>query len=127
MYLTTKLIDGTFPDYERVIPSGNNRMMEVNCRAFAEAVDRVSAIATEKIRAVNGPCAGRYDAFSSQDSGSAVEEVEVGYDNEMEIGFNSLSAGHAGQIESGQEQFEMADAASPTIVRDVEDQARFMF
>ncbi len=125
--LTTKLIDGTFPDYERVIPSGNNRMMEVNCRAFAEAVDRVSTIATEKMRAVKMALAPGVMTLSasSQDSGSAVEEVEVGYDNEeMEIGFNSrYLLDIAGQIESGQAQFEMADAASPTIVRDVEDQS----
>src|SRR5260221_14473257 len=50
--LTTKLIDGTFPDYERVIPSGNDKMMEVDCRLFAQAVDRVATISTEKTRAV---------------------------------------------------------------------------
>src|SRR5882757_7933560 len=39
--LTSKLIDGTFPDYDRVIPTNNDRILEVSCKEFAEAVDRV--------------------------------------------------------------------------------------
>jgi len=46
--LTSKLIDGTFPDYDRVIPAGNDKILEVVCKDFAEAVDRVSTISTEK-------------------------------------------------------------------------------
>ena len=49
--LTSKLIDGTFPDYERVIPTGNDKILEVDRKTFAEAVDRVSTISTEKIAA----------------------------------------------------------------------------
>jgi hypothetical protein len=50
--LTSKLIDGTFPDYDRVIPAGNDKILEVDCKSFAEAVDRVSTISTERSRAV---------------------------------------------------------------------------
>ena len=50
--LTSKLIDGSFPDYERVIPTGNDKTLEINRKAFADAVDRVSTISTEKSRAV---------------------------------------------------------------------------
>src|ERR1700674_3928686 len=50
--LTSKLIDGTFPDYDRVIPSNNDKILEVDCKSFAEAVDRVSTISTERSRAV---------------------------------------------------------------------------
>ncbi|WP_425406917.1 DNA polymerase III subunit beta [Hwanghaeella sp.] len=123
--LTSKLIDGTFPDYERVIPAGNTKMMQVDCKAFSDAVDRVSTIATEKMRAVKMAIAPGIMTLSasSQDSGSAVEEIEIGYDNDaLEIGFNSrYLLDISGQIESGQARFEMADASSPTIVRDVED------
>ncbi|RVU36065.1 DNA polymerase III subunit beta [Hwanghaeella grinnelliae] len=123
--LTSKLIDGTFPDYERVIPSGNTKMMQVDCKAFSNAVDRVSTIATEKMRAVKMAIAPGTMTLSasSQDSGSAVEEIEIGYDDDaIEIGFNSrYLLDISGQIESGQARFEMADASSPTIVRDVED------
>ncbi len=50
--LTTKLIDGTFPDYGRVIPAGNDKMLVVPKSAFAAAVDRVSTISAERGRAV---------------------------------------------------------------------------
>jgi len=50
--LTSKLIDGTFPDYRRVIPEGNDKRLEVDAKVLADAVDRVSAISSEKSRAV---------------------------------------------------------------------------
>src|SRR5262249_42015616 len=50
--LVSKLIDGTFPDYERVIPTGNDKVLNVPCKEFAHAVDRVSTISTEKSRAI---------------------------------------------------------------------------
>lgn len=46
--LTSKLIDGTFPDYSRVIPTGNDKILKIDPRSFEEGVDRVSTIATEK-------------------------------------------------------------------------------
>ena len=123
--LTSKLIDGTFPDYERVIPTGNDKILQIDCKEFAKAVDRVSTTATEKMRAVKlALSAGTITlSASSQDSGTAVEELEVGYDKEsLEIGFNSrYLLDIATQIESGQAEFHLADSASPTIVRDADD------
>jgi len=123
--LTSKLIDGTFPDYERVIPTGNDKQMEVDCRLFADAVDRVSAISSEKSRAVKlalGESTLVLSA-SSPEHGSATEEIEVSYTGDsMEIGFNSaylLDIAH--QIESDNAQVSLADSASPTILREVGD------
>ena len=123
--LTSKLIDGTFPDYDRVIPTGNDKIMEVDRRLFAEAVDRVSAISSEKSRAVKLSLekGALTLSASSPESGSATEEIEVDYDDEaLEIGFNSrYLLDIASQIESEGAQFAMADGASPTIVREVGD------
>ncbi|MFC4350079.1 DNA polymerase III subunit beta [Fodinicurvata halophila] len=123
--LTSKLIDGTFPDYERVIPSGNDKTMSVDCKIFASAVDRVSTISTEKSRAVKlslGDGALTLSA-ASPESGSAEEEVAIQYDGPpIEIGFNSrylLDIAH--QIEGEGAEFTLADSSSPTIVRDVAD------
>jgi len=123
--LTSKLIDGTFPDYERVIPTGNDKIMDVDCRDFASAVDRVATISTERSRAVklalnNGTLVL---SATSPDAGSAVEEIEVDYGGgEIEIGFNSrYLLDITQQIEGGSAQFVMSDAGSPTIVRDVGD------
>ncbi len=123
--LTSKLIDGTFPDYERVIPTGNDKQMEVDRKLFAAAVDRVSAISSEKSRAVKLSLSSGTLVLSasSPDSGSATEELEVTYQGEsMEIGFNSrylLDITH--QIQSGDAHLSLADAASPTILRDAGD------
>ncbi len=123
--LTSKLIDGTFPDYERVIPTGNDKVMEVDCKEFAEAVDRVSAISSDKSRAIKLSLSKGALVLSanSPESGSATEELEVGYDaEEVEIGFNSRYLIEiASQIEGDNAQFLLADAASPTIVREVGD------
>ena len=123
--LTSKLIDGTFPDYERVIPADNDKVMEVDRRAFADAVDRVSAISAEKSRSVKLALNGTNLVLSasSPESGSATEELEVAYDSDaLEIGFNArYLLDIAQQIEGDRAQFVMADASSPTIVREVSD------
>ena len=123
--LTSKLIDGTFPDYQRVIPSGNDKVLDVDCRDFAAAVDRVATISTEKSRAIKLALGNGSLVLSatSPDAGSATEEIEVDYDaGEIEIGFNSrYLLDITQQIEGPSAQFVLSDAASPTIVRDAND------
>ncbi len=79
--LTSKLIDGTFPDYERVIPQGNDKKMEVDNTAFAQAVDRVSTLSSDKGRAVKLTITDGKLMLSvnNPDSGSATEELAVDY------------------------------------------------
>jgi DNA polymerase-3 subunit beta len=123
--LTSKLIDGTFPDYDRVIPANNDKILEVNRKEFAEAVDRVSTISTEKSRAVKLAIESGNLVVSatSPENGTAVEELEVRYSaSPLEIGFNSrYLLDIAEQIEGEGAQFIMSDAGSPTLVRDSAD------
>ena len=123
--LTSKLIDGTFPDYDRVIPSGNDKMLEVPCKEFAEAVDRVSTISTERSRAVKLAIdrGNLTVSATSPENGTAIEELEVRYQsNPIEIGFNSrYLLDITEQIEGEAALFAMSDAASPTVVRDSAD------
>ncbi|WP_431861514.1 DNA polymerase III subunit beta [Azospirillum sp.] len=123
--VTSKLIDGTFPDYERVIPVGNDKVLEVDARLFAAAVDRVATISTEKSRAVKLAVSRGTLTLSatSPEAGSATEELEVNYqDTPLEIGFNSrYLLDITQQIEGEGARFTLADAASPTIIRDVAD------
>ncbi|HVH77048.1 MAG TPA: DNA polymerase III subunit beta [Stellaceae bacterium] len=123
--LTSKLIDGTFPDYDRVIPRDNDKVLEVDCKTFAEAVDRVSTISTEKSRAVKLAIEHGSLTLSatSPENGTAVEELEVRYlASPIEIGFNSrYLLDITEQIDGEGAQFVMSDAASPTIVRDSAD------
>ncbi len=124
--LTSKLIDGTFPDYERVIPKDNDKTMEVDAKLFAQAVDRVSTISSEKGRAVKLNLEGEKLTLSvnNPDSGSAVEELVATYEAEpLDIGFNArYLLDITGQLESDNASFLFADAGSPTIVRDKDDE-----
>lgn len=123
--LASKLIDGTFPDYQRVIPVGNDKIMEVDARAFAQAVDRVSTISSEKSRAVKLALAPGVLTLSttSPENGSATEEIEADYSGEaLEIGFNArYILDVTGQIEGGRMRFTLADSASPAVTSDVDD------
>jgi DNA polymerase-3 subunit beta len=125
--LTSKLIDGTFPDYTRVIPVGNDHIMQVDVSAFSAAVDRVSTIASEKSRSVKmGLRSGVLTlSASNTDASSATEELEVSYDGpEMEIGFNArYLLDIAGQVNSDMVEFALADQGSPSLVRAPSDEA----
>lgn len=123
--LTSKLIDGTFPDYARVIPTANERIMTVDTASFARAVDLVSTVSSERGRAVKLAIGdGRLVlSVNNPDSGSATEELPVGYDAEpLEIGFNArYLLDIAGQLAAGEARFELADPGSPTLIREEGD------
>jgi len=123
--LTSKLIDGTFPDYGRVIPVGNDKTLQVDGKRFAEAVDRVSTISTEKSRAVKLNIEeGKLTlSVTNPDSGSATEELSVSYSSSpIEIGFNArYLLDITGQLDGAEATFAFADSGSPTLVRDSED------
>ena len=124
--LTSKLIDGTFPDYGRVIPQGNDKEMKVDRDEFAAAVDRVSTISSERGRAVKLTVSeGRLVlSVTNPDSGSATEELAVEYDDEaLDIGFNSrYLLDIASQLETDTAVFRLADPGSPTLIQDLGSQ-----
>jgi len=120
--LTSKLIDGTFPDYSRVIPTGNDKILKIDPRSFEEGVDRVSTIATEKTRAVKMALDRDKITLSvtSPENGAAAEEVPGDYTApSFEIGFNSrYLLDILGQIEGDSVEVHLADAAAPTLIRE---------
>jgi DNA polymerase-3 subunit beta len=124
--LTSKLIDGTFPDYGRVIPHANEKELKVDKAAFSEAVDRVSTIASERGRAVKLNLAKDKLILSvnNPEGGSATEEIGVDYGaGPLEIGFNArYLLDIAGQLENDEARFLLADPGSPTMVRDGADE-----
>jgi len=122
--LTSKLIDGTFPDYGRVIPLGNDKILVVDKGEFSSAVDRVSTVSSERGRAVKLSLGNGKLTLSvtNPDSGSATEEIEVEYGAEpIDIGFNSrYLLDIAQQIEGEKATLKLADPGSPTLLQDSE-------
>jgi DNA polymerase-3 subunit beta len=125
LVLTSKLIDGTFPDYERVIPKANDKELKVDKADFERAVDRVSTVSSDRGRAVKLSLSEdkMVLAVNNPDSGSATDELPVEYGSEpMEIGFNSkYLMDIAGQLTTGDAVFRLADSGSPTLIQDAGD------
>ena len=119
--LTSKLIDGTFPDYTRVIPTGNDKLLKLDPRSFYEGVDRVATIATEKTRAVKIALEGDRVTLSvtSPDNGTAAEELPADYKAAgLEIGFNAnYLKDILSQIDGDTVELHLADAGAPTLIR----------
>ncbi|GEO98735.1 DNA polymerase III subunit beta [Methylobacterium haplocladii] len=122
--LISKLIDGTFPDYQRVIPTGNDKRLTVQRDEFARAVDRVSTISSERGRAVKLAMTDGRLALSvnNPDSGSATEELDVDYEAAgLDIGFNArYLLDITSQLEGDTALFRLADPGSPTVIQDRE-------
>ncbi len=120
--LTSKVIDGTFPDYSRVIPMGNEKRLEVDAGDFAKAVDRVATVSSERSRAVK--LSLEEDklvlAVNAPDSGMAQEELVVAYgDDHLDIGFNAKYLLEiANQIERENAVFLFNGSGDPALVRE---------
>jgi len=123
--LTSKLIDGTFPDYERVIPKGNEKELTIDNKVFADAVDRVATISAEKSRSIKISLTQDNLALTvnNPESGNAHEELMVDYSADpLEIGFNAkYLLDVANQIEGRDATFFLDSPASPALVKDAED------
>ena len=120
--LTSKLIDGTFPDYNRVIPTANDKLLKLDPKSFMQGVDRVSTIASEKTRAVKMSVDRDKVTLSvtSPENGLATEELPADYASDgIEIGFNArylMDILH--EIEGDSVEVHLADAAAPTLLRE---------
>ena len=125
--LTSKVIDGTFPDYSRVIPQGNTRQMEVDAAEFAQAVDRVATVSSERSRAVKLSLDEDRLILSvnALDSGAAEEELGVAYaDEQLEIGFNAKYLMEiAGQVDRENAVFLFNGSGDPTLMREGNDES----
>jgi DNA polymerase-3 subunit beta len=125
--LTSKLIDGTFPEYQRVIPSGNDKVLEVVRDELKDAVDRVSTVSSEKSRAVRLNLEkGRLTlSVVSPEAGTATEELVIDYSNTpIEIGFNArYIMDILERIDGAKATFLFSDAGSPTLVRESDSDA----
>ena len=125
--LTSKVIDGTFPDYARVIPLANSKRLEVDAKQFAQAVDRVATVSSERSRAVKMALEDDRLILSvnAPDSGAADEELVVAYgDERLEIGFNAKYLQEiADQVDRENAVFLFNSAGDPTLMREGNDES----
>ena len=123
--ITSKLLDGTFPDYERVIPSNNSKQLIVDAQEFIAAVDRVSTLSSDRTKAIKFKLSNKVLEITAEnpDQGSAKENLNVHYNGEnLEIGFNSkYLIDIARQITGANIKFMLSDKLSPTLMFDEED------
>ena len=125
--LTSKLIDGTFPEYERVIPKDNDKVLRVGKKDFSDAVARVAAISSERSRPVKMALDRDLLTLSaaSPEQGTASEELDgdrVQYAaSPLEIGFQARYLNDITDQISDHVEFHFSDGSAPTIVRDASD------
>ena len=128
--ITSKLIDGNFPDYEKVIPKDNANIVNLDCLEFSESVDRVSTIFSDKSKSVRLSLSANKLSLeaNSPDTGSASEEIEIIYDkDDISIGFNSrYLLDVTSQIGSGDLIMALKDSGSPALIS-LPDDAESLF
>ena len=117
-----KLIDGTFPDYERVIPKTNTKIMTVKTHDFASSIDRVATISSDKSKAVKFAINNNSLTLTviNPDAGTAVEKVDVSYEaDDLEVGFNArYLLDIASQISGDTMTFILEDPGAPALIND---------
>ena len=129
--LTSKLIDGTFPDYERVIPKTNTKIMTVKTNDFASSIDRVATISSDKSKAVKFAIKDNSLTLTviNPDAGTAVEKVDVTYEaDDLEVGFNArYLLDIASQIDGDTMTFNLEDPGAPALINDsAHDEATYV-
>ena len=118
--IVSKLIDGEFPDYDKVLPKHNTQIAVINRKNFFDCVDRVSTVATDKHRSVKLVVEnGKMNLQVNTNDGSfAYEELDVNYSGErIETGFNSrYLLDIIGQIDKDELMMRFKDSASPALI-----------
>jgi DNA polymerase-3 subunit beta len=120
--ITSKLIDGQFPDYSRVIPKGNDRIVSIDAKLLHAAVDRVATISSDKSRSTKLNLDGGLLTLTvrSSEAGQGVEELDVDHDGgAFEIDFNARYVlDMLSKIDGDQVEFHFGDPASPALALD---------
>ena len=132
MQIISKVIDGTFPDYTKVIPQANDKSITTNNEELKKAIDRVSAVAINeetKSKAIKLIIESNKISLSvdSTSRGSAIEEIDLDYNNDkVEIGFNSrYLIDICNEIDGDKINLKFLNSTSPAIILDNTDENLF--
>ena len=122
--LSSRLVDGTYPDYEKVIPTNNDKALEADTKALADVIERVSVV-SEKSKGIKLSLRENLLQVSATavDEGSAEDELDAVYTNEeLDIGFNyRYLLDILAQIKGQNVKITLQDGVSPVILQDAAD------
>lgn len=119
--LVSKLVDGTYPDYARVIPTTNETVIKTDAKLLTSALDRVSTVAAEKTRAVKFETAGGVITVTvtSPENGVASDEIACESNGDISMGFNVKYLLDAlGHVTGDQVEIHVGEASQPAIILD---------
>ena len=121
--IISKLIDGKFPDYEKVIPKNTSNAFSINRKKFLESINRISTISSEKSKAIKlnlNKDKLTISASNLEEGGSGIEEITIKYSGPtLDIGFNSGYLKEIiNQLTLDEITILFSDSTAPTIIKD---------
>ena len=121
--IVSKLIDGKFPDYEKVIPKDTKNSFFIDRKSFLESINRISTISSDKSKAIKlnlNKNKLTISANNLEEGGSGIEEIEISYNGpSLDIGFNgSYLKEIINQLNSKEITILFSDSTAPTIIKD---------
>ena len=123
--LASRLIDGTYPDYDKVIPTANDKVVEADAAVLADVIERVSVV-SEKSRGIKLSLTENLIRVSAaaMDEGSAEDEMDAVYQGEpLDIGFNfRYLLDILAQVKGGTVRILMNDSNAPVVLKDSSDE-----
>tara|TARA_Y100000590_G_scaffold464851_1_gene635344 strand:+ start:2548 stop:3663 length:1116 start_codon:yes stop_codon:yes gene_type:complete len=127
--LISKVIDGRFPDYGKVVPKDNTKILEVKLNDFKNSIERVTTVSSDRKEGLKMTLARNFLQLSvnSPNSGEGVEGIKVKFDSEeMSISFNSkYLIDISTQIENELIVLNLKDPGSPVLIKDLSDKNSF--
>ena len=122
--LISKLIDGKFPNYIQVIPKNNQKKLEIDLNLFLNSVDRVASVSLDKKDGVkfNLTKDKLNLSVNNANSGDGKETLNVKFDHELDISFNSrYLIDVASQLDGDKIEMFLNDTGSPALIKDPAD------
>jgi DNA polymerase III subunit beta len=127
--LISKVIDGRFPDYNKVIPTNNDKILEIQLNEFKNSIERVTTVSTDRKEGLKMSISkdGVQLSVNSPNSGEGIENVNATFNSEdINISFNSRYLSDiAAQIENEKIVINLKDPGSPVLIRDISDKNSF--
>ena len=125
MKLISKVIDGKFPDYKKVVPTNNDKILTVSAKDFINSIERVASVSLDRKEGVKLVINKDNIQLSvnSANSGDGNEKIKAQFSSEsLNISFNSkYLVDIASEVEDKNLKMNLKDSASPVLVEDVSD------